>query len=87
MHAHLPAEETPLFGMLAVTEVSFPGQYSDVPAVPSAVVRVHSRGDKYGGKAPKVFLGAWERLEILLVAIVGRDEKWLFIDQALCLLL
>lgn len=58
MHAHLPAEETPLFGMLAVTEVSFPGQYSDVPAVPSAVVRVHSRRDKYGGKAPEGFLGA-----------------------------
>lgn len=73
--AHLPAKETPLFGMLAVTDVSFPGQYSDTPAVPSAVVRVHSRGDKYGGKASEVFLGAWERLEILLVAFVGRVEK------------
>lgn len=75
MHGHLPAKETPLFGMLAVTDVSFPGQYSDTPAVPSAVVRVHSRGDKYCGKAPEVFLGAWERLEILLVAFVGRVEK------------
>lgn len=37
------------------------------------------------GKPPEVFLSAWERLQILLIAIVGRVEKWLFIDQALCL--
>lgn len=43
MHAHLPAKEILLFGMLAVTDMSFTGQHSGVPAVPSAVVRVQGR--------------------------------------------